>query len=271
MLDESLAKGLKNTLWRAAQEEFKRIVAIARQNENRPAFATRKGARRGIDLIEKKFATPLRLANGRREGRKPLWWFVMLTMDENIAVNEWQENVFGFCFAGERFLPHHFNFCDLRSRISEHAVSRLYQRAPKDGELPLLDSIYPELTCAALHGYWHFLALRLLHDDGEPFTAFVPTDTGAFLGEMSKCGGYLDLRTYIVKDQMRPDQLRLWDELKALNIEESARQIFPEHMLEMGLDSRQVSGPLIQSLQKVIKGFPRLLGPRRPADSETSA
>ena len=262
MLDESLARGLKNTLWRSAQEETKRIIKIAHNNQSRPAFTTRKGVRRGIDFIERQYATPLRLASGRSDGRKPLWWSIMLTMDEDVPVNEWQENVFGFCFVGERFLPHLAHYWPSRSRVSEHAVSRLYQRAPQEIGLPWIASIYPELTCAGLHGYWHLHALRIAHGSGMRFTAFLPTQKGAFLGEIGGCGDWLDLRTYIAKEQMREEQRRLWNELRALGIDDEALQLFPEYMFNRGPISSVRAAKITQSLLTVLTGFPRLLGSR---------
>jgi hypothetical protein len=270
MLDESIARGLKNTLWRAAVKECERIDKVARVNKEHPievVVTSRKQLLRGMDLLQKRFATPLMLIYNRREGRRPLWWFIMLTVNEKVAVNEWQERVFEFRFVGQRFVPPLDCFVGLSMRICEHAVTRLYQRAPQENELPSQDSIYPELACAATNGLWHFLAIR---NSIEFCTAFVPTETGAFLGQVSNDRQFLDLRTYIAKDQMRPEQLRLWDELKALTIYERTLKIFPEFMLEIGANSSRGAKELVLLVQKVIDGYPRLLGRRPQKDGGTS-
>jgi hypothetical protein len=261
MLDESIAKGLKNSLWRSAQTEFKRLqAAVLPWNRG-----SRDGIRKQIEFLQEQFDTPLKLVSGGREGRRPLWWFIMLMMNENMVRNEWQENVFGFYFAGWRFRPYEMEHCAFNTRVCEHAVSRLYQRAPQNDDMPSLNIIYPELAHACIQGYFHFRALRLLSDEGESYSAFVPTNTGAFLGEISKCGLYLDLRTYIAEEQMGAGQRRLWNELKALYIYEEALKLIPDSMFEIGTDSEQDesehdTATLILLLQKIIRSYLRLLG-----------
>lgn len=221
IVDPSLAKGLRKSFWRytrdCAKESSLALIAIkARHWAHRP-FSQKSFRRFVNEVLQNAPASTLVLT--KLEGRRQFVACIYLDDIPDYPLNEWNEHILGgrklkFGRDGK------FDASESRARIGEHAVQRLFQRvgAQFDGNGEFdFDTYSIDIRNALAWSELLWLVPHALKAQGKPILAvFAPTPTGAFVGQHSSVGDFVDFRTFIGIDQMFAAQRTLWSELRAI-------------------------------------------------------
>ena len=221
-IDESLAKGLRRQFWAYLADENKKHLARLQTAAFPPAgdLLNKKIQARFFKNLDAAATSPVALhreVTGKRAGAH--WWAIYLDSDPEHAFDSWQEPALRVNVDRVWAQNQLWNPTWLTALVGEHCIARMFQRLPWT-EMPTQQSLFPELRELARVLPWYIQAYDHIYRkfEGKRLSVFIPTTNGVFMGVANPQDGELiELRTFVGKHQLRPDQLQLWQCLHALS------------------------------------------------------
>lgn len=220
LVDESLARGLREGFWGFINVHQKpRIAAIAKVVQQRYGVpgTTKEGNKLVNALSKAATASPVTLHHGQAGKNKGAAWFSLFLefSDEEESRTVHGEPVLRVSWDCIPLFPRDWNINWLSNTISQHCVQRMFQRLPWSAP-PTATSIFPELKELVLLMPWYQLQRTVFEERDEvSISLFLPTSHGAFLGQSpDENPAITEIKTFISLEQMRPNQLELWQLLR---------------------------------------------------------
>jgi hypothetical protein len=188
IITESLANGLKNRFFTEISEEIdKRFKNLFQQTRGV------KNSRTGWAKLAEKFQKGFdRCSIASYQGgskRKPYFGICSLAIEKNKPYNSWNEKcLFSYPMIAS-FEPRFAEPSIGLFNISEHAISRLYQRGNikvvNETEVDIF-SIIPEFSLVPVWAmFWARMIAELIADGIEDVRPVIPSRSGLFLAEIS--------------------------------------------------------------------------------------
>lgn len=230
-IDESLAKGLRRDFWDYLKVENQKYYDSISDAALGPTgdLSNKKVATRFFKGLDAASSSPIvlhREVTGKRNGAH--WWSIFLDCDSEHAFSSWMEPVLRVNIDRVWAQGQVWNPTWLTALVGEHCITRMFQRLPWSS-IPVPQAIFPELSELARILPWYINAYTRMADKfkGGRLSVFIPTTNGVFLGvSNSNDPALLELRTFVAKNQLRGDQLQLWELLYKLGKE----QFVSEHL-----------------------------------------
>jgi hypothetical protein len=234
-VDPSLAKGLRNQLFREIDDDIAAFIRKWRAyvQKSQPQKSRSNWIKFSND-IESVYGQYMLANHSGGTDRKP---FLCLSTFENTerTLNTWSER----CFSSKVL---YFNFDPIGVyseqsgfNISEHAIQRIFQRSYSDqdpmGEYFKKINFTNELRLAPLWSFfWSLLLIGLNNSKkvtGKGINIVIPTVSGLLLGEIftsdfHKC----EIRTFISKQQFSAEQLVHWQAMMRIS-EKYLKSVIP--------------------------------------------
>ncbi len=221
-MDPSLAKGIKNQLFREIDEDISSFIkkwsAYVKSSQPQKSKSNWAKFSNGIESLYGRYM----LANYfGGTARKP---FICLSTFENLErpYNSWNERCFSSKNIYFNFDPIGVNSEQVGFNISEHAIQRIFERSYSDSD-PLAESFSKinfvnELHMAPLWSFfWSFILIEKnnINDKFEGgIDIIIPSVSGLLLGEISTLNFYkCEIRTFISRRQFSGEQVVLWNSM----------------------------------------------------------
>jgi len=217
-VDEALAKGLRRQFWTYLAEENKKLLTRVHAVALPPAgdLLNKKIAGRFFTKLDQAASSPVvlnREVTGKRASAH--WWAIYLDSDPEHAFDSWNEPALRVNVQRVWAQNQLLNPTWLTALVGEHCIARMFERLTWDA-MPNQRSLFPELSELAQVLPWYIQAYSHIERkfDGKRLSVFIPTTNGVFLGVANpQDTELLELRTFVSKQQLREDQLALWDVL----------------------------------------------------------
>ena len=225
-MDPSLAKGLRNQLFREIDEDIAAFISKwkAYVQKSKPQKSRSNWMKFSKD-IESVYGQYMLANHSGGTERKP---FLCLSTFENTerTFNSWSERCFSSKVLFFNFDPIGVHSQQSGFNISEHAIQRIFQRCYSDQD-PMAESFKKinftnELRLAPLWSFfWSLLLIELSNNNKlkeKGISVIIPTVSGLLLGEIftsnfHKC----EIRTFISKQQFSALQLVHWQSMMRIS------------------------------------------------------
>jgi hypothetical protein len=234
-MDPSLAKGLRNQLFREIDDDIAAFISKWRAycQKSKPQKSRSNWMKFSND-IESVYGQYMLANHSGGTDRKP---FLCLSTFENTerTFNTWSERCLSSKVLYFNFDPIGVNSQQSGFNISEHAIQRIFQRSYSDQD-PMAESFKKinftnELRLAPLWSFfWSLLLIELSNNKKVTdigISVIIPTVSGLLLGEIfpsnfHKC----EIRTFISKQQFSAVQLVHWQSMMRIS-EKYLKSVIP--------------------------------------------
>ncbi len=264
VITESLANGLKNRFFLEVGDQI-----ISSLNKFSVNYKSSKHSPSGWDrhVEDMKASLDKLLLSSYEGGSKghPYFAFCGLSIDMNREFNSWQEKCLTSANMIFTYEPKHVELIKSTFNISEHAISRLYQRScleiSNETDINIF-SIMKEMVFVPLWAsYWLALNRLVIQDRSlqEQIKPVIPTLSGIFLAELTDSDvPFLEIRTFVDDSHLNEDQLLVKKiMLEAVEGVQSSPMAFWPGIELMGVDYSMLP---IRILSYRLKKIHRLLG-----------
>jgi hypothetical protein len=219
-MDPSLAKGLKNQLFREIDDDLsvfiKKWAAYVRSSNPQKSRSNWTKFSQGIEDLFGQFMLASHVGG---TARKPFLCLSTFENDERIF-NTWSEKCFTSKIIYFNYDPIGVNSEHSGFNISEHAIQRIFERSYSDFD-PLGESFKKinftnELRMVPLWSFFWSLKLTELtyreNSIGQKMQITIPAVSGLLLGEISSSNTHkAEIRTFVSLDQLSENQYRIWE------------------------------------------------------------
>ena len=218
-MDPSLAKGIKNQLFREIDEDLaafiKKWAAYVQSSKPQKSKSNWMKFSKGIESLYGQYMMAIHMGG---TDRKP--FLCLSTFENNERIfNTWSEKCFSSKILYFNFDPIGVNSQQSGFNISEHAIQRIFERSYSDSD-PLGESFKKiiftnELRMSPLWSFFWSLRLTELTYKEESITKKIPITipavSGLLLGEISTQNSHKsEIRTFVSLDQFSENQHRIW-------------------------------------------------------------
>ncbi len=211
-MDSSLARGLKNQLFRNLTNHVDEVISRYFQYLKRARLDKRPSDWGKFCDDTEKLLGPLLLAQHKGGTKRKPYLCIYTLENESRDFNSWTEQ----CISTSQLFisanPPAFEVAPLGFNISDHAIKRIYERSLNDSA-PLSDSfqhiqVLSELSLATYYiPYWGF---RMLQSEKESERIFLPSPNGVLLGEINRRTFIrAEIRTFLSLSQLNKDEQRM--------------------------------------------------------------
>lgn len=273
VINESLAKGLKERLWNELDDLYDKNLhsGIHWRNKHKIKLGTRVGIQKIDRAFQIEFGQSM-LAKAKFGSRNsPLMRYALLySSQEN--VKEWEEKTFHILDLSVNAMGN-LKAHATTIRIGEHAVSRVFQRHPEiynseTGQFEVLQ-IIPEFQILAQLGQLMYSIIVLLKCEFQrsvenlsiPFVS----KSGLFLGSYNTEKDLIDVRTFIADHQLGGKQDLLVNIIREHLVENNSPALpFFNHQLRREEGFPQELTNFYSSLSTIAKQFSELITLNEP-------
>lgn len=236
-MDPSLARGLKNQLFRDLEKDIDVVIPRLVEFLCNPQLSKRP---KDWNLTSEKILSILgsfALSHYQVDRRRPLICLATFERKER-SYNVWNEECLYGLLITVLSNPFFFDTQRIGFSIGEHAIRRIYERTLNDYETVLAGfrraDILKELSFVPKWcPYW---TITTVGEQMESQSVFIPSPNGVLLGEVSlKTCHRVELRTFLAVDQMTRSQVDLRERM--IKLQEKFHNASP-FLLSSSLKSR---------------------------------
>lgn len=230
-MDASLAKGLKNSMFRQIENDVQ--ISSNRLGEYSKKLFNIRSRNQWPKFLGGLYDLMGKLIVAKYHGgtqRKPFICFCLFEGEER-KYNSWKENCINSTYVYFSINPPNIVAHPIGFSISDHAIQRIYERAFSDTD-PINENFSKfdfsrELIYVPIWSLFWSSRFVNYHDQEKKASVVIPAPNGLFFGEINDSHFHIsEIRTFLAVKQLNAVELSLWKDMMKLS-DEYLNSIFP--------------------------------------------